>query len=135
MTEEKNISFGAMSSYKTVLIIEDEDPIRWVLKDGLTKEGFNVLEAKNGQEGLDLALSRHPDLILLDLILPKMYGLDVLKKIRSDSWGKNAFVVVLSSIDDSITKEAEALGVKDYLIKKDWKLDEAIKFIKSKLEF
>ncbi len=135
MTEENNVSFKAASPYKTILIIEDENAMRWALKESLVKEGFNVLEARNGQEGLNLALSEHPDLILLDLILPKIYGLDVLKKIREDSWGKNALVVILSSLDDQITKDAEALGIKDFLVKKDWNLEDTVKFVKSKLEF
>ena len=122
--------------YKTILIVEDEDALRWALKENLIKEGFNVLDAKNGQEGLDFALKNHPDLIFLDLVLPKMFGLDVLKKIREDDWGKNALVVVLTSLGNGeLEKQAEGFSVKDFLQKKDWKLEEAIKFVKSRLEF
>ncbi|OGM96648.1 MAG: hypothetical protein A3B86_04690 [Candidatus Yanofskybacteria bacterium RIFCSPHIGHO2_02_FULL_38_22b] len=136
MTDEQNINISPMGrSYKTVLIIEDEDAIRWALRDNLPQMGVNVLEAENGQKGLDLALSEHPDLIILDLILPKVYGIDVLKKLRDDEWGKNAKVVVITSMDnDEIAEEAKGFGVKEFLIKKDWQLDEVLKFIKSKLE-
>ena len=102
----------------------------------LVKEGFNVLDAKNGQEGLDFALKNHPDLIFLDLVLPKMFGLDVLKKIREDDWGKNALVVVLTSLGNGeLEKQAEGFSVKDFLQKKDWKLDEVVKWVKHKLEY
>ena len=136
MTDEQNINISPIGrSYKTVLIIEDEDAIRWALRDNLPQMGVNVLEAENGQKGLDLALSEHPDLIILDLILPKVYGIDVLKKLRDDEWGKNAKVVVITSMDnDEIAEEAKGFGVKEFLIKKDWQLDEVLKFIKSKLE-
>src|SRR3989344_5931193 len=124
MTDEKNINLSAIPPYKTVLVIEDEDAIRWTMKEALAKDGLRVLEAKNGQEGLDLALNEHPDLILLDLVLPKIFGLDMLKKLREDEWGKRALVIVLTSLSDGeISKQAEDLGVKDLLIKKDWKLD------------
>src|SRR3990167_6657625 len=111
MTDEQNINISPIGrSYKTVLIIEDEDAIR-------------------------LALSEHPDLILLDLVLPKIYCIDVLKKLRTDEWGKNAKVVVITSMDNNeIAEEAKGFGVKEFLIKKDWQLDEVLKFIKSKLE-
>jgi len=122
--------------YKTILIVEDEDALRWALKENLIKEGFNVLDAKNGQEGLDFALKNHPDLIFLDLVLPKMFGLDVLKKIREDDWGKNALVVVLTSLGNGeLEKQAEGFSVKDFLQKKDWKLDEVVKWVKHKLEY
>jgi len=138
MDEEKNINISKLSPYKTILIVEDEDPIRWALKESLKKEGFNVLEAKNGQEGLDLALKNHPDMILLDLVLPKIFGIDVVKRIRADGgeWGKNALIVILTSLNaDGIPNEAKELGVENYFVKGDWKLEEVVGWIKNKLEF
>lgn len=136
MTDEKNINLSAIPPYKTVLIIEDEDAIRWALKEGLTKEGLQVFEAKNGQEGLDLALKEHPNMILLDLVLPKIFGLDMLRKLRGDEWGKEALVVVLTSLNDGeVSSQAEDLGVKDFLVKKDWHLEDLMRWIKNKLEF
>src|SRR3989344_9652537 len=110
-TQTINI-YPANPVYKTILIVEDEDALRWALKENLLKEGFNVFDAKNGQEGLDFALKNHPDLILLDLVLTKMFGLDVLKKIRENDWGRNALVVVLTSLGNGeLEKQAEDLGV------------------------
>ena len=135
MTDENNINLTAIPPYKTVLVIEDEDAIRWALKEGLAKEGLQIFEAKNGQEGLDLALKEHPDLILLDLVLPKIYGMDMLKKLRENEWGQKALVVVLTSLDDGeITQQAKDLGINDFLVKKDWKLEDLVKWVKSKLE-
>ncbi|MDP3792738.1 MAG: response regulator [bacterium] len=135
MTDENNINLNAIPAYKTILIIEDEDPIRWALKENLGKEGLNVIEAKNGQEGLELALKEHPDLILLDLVLPKVYGLDMLKKLREDEWGQKALVIVLTSLDDGeITQQAKDLGINDFLVKKDWKLEDLVRWVKNKLE-
>ena len=66
----------------TILIIEDEKPISDIIKFNLQKEGFDILTAYDGKEGLEMALSANPDLILLDIMLPGMNGFDVCKKIR-----------------------------------------------------
>ncbi|MDE2041118.1 MAG: response regulator [Patescibacteria group bacterium] len=103
---------------KRVLIIEDEPPILKVLSDQLTKEGVSVATAVDGAAGLELALKTHPDIILLDLILPVMHGLECLRKLRQDPWGRDVPVVVLSNLSDKRRiAEAEDLGVKEYLLK------------------
>ncbi|MBI3633075.1 MAG: response regulator [Candidatus Vogelbacteria bacterium] len=122
---------------KKVLIVEeveDDVSIRNILRDTLMAEGFGVLDAKNGEEGLDIALQYHPDLILLDIVMPKMNGLAMLKKLREDEWGKTARVIILTNYDDN-EKIAEAMGneVFQYLIKSDIKLESLIKMIKSKI--
>lgn len=73
---------------KTILVVEDQIPILQILVYRFDSEGFNVIEAKNGKDGLELALKEHPDLILLDIILPKLDGIEMLKKLRADNWGK-----------------------------------------------
>ena len=65
-----------------VLIVDDERPIRRFLRASLTSHGFEVLEAENGQEAFNYMTSRHPDLIILDLALPDMDGIDILKRLR-----------------------------------------------------
>ena len=103
---------------KRVLIIEDEPPMLKVLSARLAQEGVEVATALDGAAGLDLALKTHPDIILLDLILPVMHGLECLRKLREDSWGKNVPVIVLSNLSDKRrVAEAEAYGIKDYLLK------------------
>jgi CheY-like chemotaxis protein len=127
--------FSMTNLKKTILIIEDEEPMQIALEDILKFEGFNVLKAVNGEEGLSTALREHPDLILLDILMPQMNGLVMLKKLRTDDWGKNAKVIVLTNYDE---KEYVATALEneayDYFIKTDIKITEVIQKIKEKLE-
>ena len=125
------------SENKNVLVIEeieDDALLRKVLHDKLVLEGFGVLEANNGEEGLAVALERHPDLILLDILMPKMGGLAMLKKLREDEWGKTARVIILTNYDD-VEKIADAFGnrVFEYYLKADTPLDELIRKVKENL--
>ena len=92
----------------TVLIIEDELDLRGLLKTKLISEHFEVLEADNGKIGLDISLSSHPDIILLDIVMPVMDGLAMLKELRQDEWGKTAKVIVLSNLNEA-EKVSESL--------------------------
>lgn len=87
-----------MANKKIVLIVEDEASLRNVLRDQLVQDGFSVMEAKNGAAGLKMALDSHPDLILLDLVMPVMDGLTMLKKLRREKWGKTAPVIILTNL-------------------------------------
>lgn len=75
-----------MKKSKKILIVEDEKNLRTAIVDVLQYANFETLEAKNGKEGLKLALKEHPDLILLDLFMPEMDGMTALGKIRRDTW-------------------------------------------------
>jgi DNA-binding response OmpR family regulator len=120
---------------KIILIVEDEANLADALHDKLTREGFNILKAKNGEEGLATAFTRHPDLILLDILMPKMDGLTVLKKLREDAWGKLVQVIIFTNYAEA-EKISEALSnkVTDYLVKADWDIDAIAKKIKEKLQ-
>lgn len=111
-----------------ILIVEDDLDLLEVLKKKFIAEKFDVLEAVNGQIGLDEALRQHPDLILLDIIMPVMDGMTMLKKLREDLWGKNASVLLLTNLSDE-SKVAEAMkhNVFDYLVKADWNISDVIK--------
>ncbi|OGZ07292.1 MAG: hypothetical protein A3D65_02230 [Candidatus Lloydbacteria bacterium RIFCSPHIGHO2_02_FULL_50_13] len=120
---------------KKVLIVEDEAPLRNAVTDILSFEGFTVFQAKNGQEGLDTAFKEHPDLILLDLLMPIMDGLTMLEKLRQDAtWGKDAAVILLTNINDpeKIALATEA-GSYDFLVKSDWNIEDVVKKIKMRL--
>lgn len=120
---------------KILLIIEDEINLLNLLRDEFIKEGFDVLTAIDGVSGLNLALTKHPDLILLDLILPKKDGLSVLRELRQDSWGMDASVIILSNLSEAEKiSEASEKEVFDYLVKADWKLEDVIKKVKEKLK-
>lgn len=119
----------------TILVIEDETVLRHLLVTKLKREGYTVFEAENGRAGLDVAINREPQLILLDIIMPTMNGVDMLKNLRQDSWGKNAHVILLTNLSDAEgIEEAKAYGVNDYLVKADWSLEELASQVKDKLK-
>ena len=72
---------------RTILVAEDEEPLRKALNQKLKAAGFDVIEAADGEEAYDLAINHHPDLILLDQLMPKLTGLAVLERIRQDQVG------------------------------------------------
>ena len=120
---------------KKILIVEDEAPLRNAVTDILTFEGFSVFQASNGQEGLEVALKEHPDLILLDLMMPVMDGLTMLEKLRMDEvFGKSAAVILLTNINDpeKVAQATEA-GSYDFLVKSDWNIEDVVKKIKGRL--
>lgn len=105
---------------KTILIIEDEQPLIRILRQALASQDCDLIGAASGDTGLNIALKLKPDLILLDIMLPKLNGIELLKKLREDTWGKTVPVLVLSNFNDyeKIT-QARKLGVIDYIIKSD----------------
>ena len=118
-----------MKTQKTVLIVEDEKSPRSAMADILRLKGFLPLEAKNGLEGVKIALSEHPDMILLDLIMPEMDGMTALKKIREDSWGAHAPVIILTNVSATSEKIVEDMVTHkpiNYLIKSDWKIHDVV---------
>jgi len=121
---------------KKILIIEDELPMLKALSDKFTREGFSVLEAQNGEEGLDVAIKTHPDLILLDLFMPIMDGKDMMKKLRNDSWGKNVPIIILTNLnpDDKTLNEILESGPSYYFIKSKWKLEDLVRKVKEELK-
>ena len=119
---------------KKILVIEDETDLRTVLKDKLTKEGYEVLEASNGAEGVNSAKVNQPDLILLDIIMPKENGLDVLKDIRNTTSLISTPVFVLTNLADEKSAEvAKKLGATEYIIKSNIKVEDLALKIKDTL--
>lgn len=102
----------------TVLVIEDEPDIREAMAEAVAEAGFTVLTAENGEVGLSTALTKKPDLILLDIIMPILDGHEVLKKLRQDPWGQNVKVIMLTAMDDiqSIARAHEG-NITDYIVK------------------
>jgi DNA-binding response OmpR family regulator len=118
-----------MEKQKTILIVEDEKSLRDALVDILNRKNFLPLEAKNGREGVELALSNHPDLILLDLIMPEMDGMTALKKIREDAWGSHVPVVILTNLSATNEQLVEDMVMHRpmyYLVKSDWKIHDVV---------
>lgn len=119
---------------KKILIAEDEKTLREPLVRLLTSEGFTVFEAEDGEQGLEIALKEHPDVVVTDVKMPKKEGLEMLADLRKDPWGKTVPVILLTNVNDveSVSAAMEH-SVTDYFIKAESDLFEIVNKIKSKL--
>ena len=116
---------------KTILFIEDEPTIQKSISRFLEKEGYEVKSALDGEIGLETAKKVKPDLILLDLILPKKDGFEVLKELKKEEATKNIPVIALTNLEESNNIERVlSLGATAYLIKANYKLEEIVEKIK-----
>lgn len=116
---------------KAILIVEDEISLLHALQDAFERGGFLVLTAKDGKEGLNIALTRHPDFILLDILMPNMNGVEMLSKLRNNPWGYNAQVSMLTNIiDTKHILDAKDLRVNAYIIKSDREIEDVVKDVK-----
>lgn len=105
-----------MSDALRVLVIEDEEPLRIGLVDALSAEGFEVTEAADGQAGLDRALAEAPDVVLLDLMLPRLDGFSVLRRLRQDRLA--SAVIILSARGEEWDRvQGFEYGADDYVVK------------------
>ena len=121
---------------KKILVVEDELALLQILVEKLNLKGYETLSARNGEEGLDIALKEYPDLILLDLLLPKLDGMHLLSHLRMNGgeWGKSARVIILTNLNDQeAMDQAIKAGVKHYLLKSDWKLEDIMKKVSETL--
>ncbi|MFA6594381.1 MAG: response regulator [Candidatus Buchananbacteria bacterium] len=119
---------------KKLLIIDDEPIVLKALSAQFNSKQIKVLTATDGVEGWKTAKKEKPDLILLDLVMPKMDGLEMLAKLRKNKWGKKAEVVILSNLSDSSkVAQAVALGTFEYLVKVDWNVADVAAKVKKKL--
>lgn len=116
---------------KKILIIEDEIPILNGISDKFIYEGFIVFKAENGQEGLDSALKNHPDMIIVDDLMPNTDGFYFLENLRKDEWGKNAKVIIWSNSHDSKTiARSQKIGTQDFMIKSEWEYIDVVKRVR-----
>lgn len=119
---------------KKILFIEDESALQKTFGDTLSQEGYKMVSAMDGEEGLRMAESEKPDLILLDLILPKMNGFDVLKRLKDSAGLKDIPVIVLTNLEGTgDVEKALELGATTYLVKANYTLEEVIQKIKKSL--
>jgi DNA-binding response OmpR family regulator len=101
---------------RKVLVVEDDPPILAGIKDNLEHEGYTVLTAADGQEGLRLALAEDPDLVILDVMMPKLSGFDVLKRLREERI-RGAVIVLTAKRADEDKVRGLKLGADDYVAK------------------
>lgn len=123
-----------MDEKKKILIVEDETPLALALGNTLEQEGFEVLKATDGDMGLRMSLETHPDIILADLKLPKMSGIEMITALRADEWGKKAKVVILTNTSNPATlEEAMRVGAFYYFVKSDSSMADIVTAIRSQL--
>ena len=117
-----------------ILVIEDDTFLRELIVQKLLKEGYEVSEAIDGEDGIKKVTEEKPDIILLDIILPGMDGFEVLKKIKEDETVQRIPVIILSNLgqQDDIDKGIK-LGAKDYLIKAEFTPGEIVEKVKGAL--
>ncbi|MDD4989812.1 MAG: response regulator [Candidatus Pacebacteria bacterium] len=115
---------------KKILLIEDEAALQKSLSDTLRNTGFEVFSALDGEIGERLAKSEHPDLIILDLILPKKDGFEVFKALKDDKDTQDIPVVILTNLEkiENVEKVLE-MGAKTYLVKANYTLQEIVEKI------
>lgn len=121
---------------KKILIIEDNRSYLTALTDKLNLEGFTVRTAEDGEKGLNLAKTEHPDLLLIDIMLPKMNGITIMNNLRQENWGQVLPIIVLTNLspDDDIIQKIMENQPAYYLIKSQVSLDEILTKIKNLLQ-
>jgi CheY-like chemotaxis protein len=119
---------------KSVLIVDDEESLVSVLTRKFEDEGITAYAAYNGKQGLEMALEKHPDIILLDIMMPEMDGFDVMKNLQEDSWGKSVPIILLtnSSSIDTVAK-AVSTGMSEFLVKTDIRLEDVVQKVKDRI--
>lgn len=120
-----------VKSVKKVLIVEDDLALSYILEKSLKREGFSVFLAKDGAEGLKMFSASKPDLVLLDIIMPKMDGFTMLKELRKTKSGKATPVIILTNLaDPQMENKMTDQKVIDYLVKSDWTIADLMKRIR-----
>ena len=118
-----------------ILVVEDETFLVKIYAVKLKKEGYDVSIANDGEQAVKMAEELRPDLILLDLILPKMNGFEALERMRAAAVNKETPVIVLSNLgQEEDIKRAEALGADDYLVKANFSIQDIVAKIRETLD-
>ena len=120
---------------KKLLIVDDDSVVRTMYEGRFTGEEFTTITAGNGEEGLTLALKEHPDLILLDVDMPKMDGITMMQRLRFDAWGKTVPIILLTNLDtnDKILQGVVKAEPSYYLLKDQVEPEEVFEKVKEVL--
>lgn len=119
---------------KRILLVEDDDALANVYENRLKAEGFELRRVSNGEDALANALSFRPDLVLLDVMMPKVSGFDVLDILRNTPETQDLKIIMLTALSQESDKErAESLGVDDYLVKSQVVIADVVDRIKTLL--
>lgn len=124
----------SMEGY-SVLVVEDEEAVQMLLCKALEEKGYTVYRAGDGKLGLSLALEKHPDIILADLKLPGMGGMEMIEAIRKDSWGKSAEIVIFTNASDAQSlEEAMRHETYFYIVKGDSTMEQVVEKITARVK-
>lgn len=117
-----------------ILIIEDEEVLLLTLESKLKKEGYDVITARNGEDGLDLIKKESPDLVLLDIVMPKMTGMEMMEKLKRNESIVAPLIVVISNSGQPVElEELKRLGASDWLIKTNFNPQELVEKVRTLL--
>lgn len=120
---------------KKILFVEDEPTLQKAISEVLTQEGFQVFSALDGEKGIEMIKTEKPDLVLLDLILPKKDGFEVLKEMKEAEELKDIPVIVLTNLEGiGDVEKALSLGATTYLVKANYELDDVVEKIKQNIK-
>jgi DNA-binding response OmpR family regulator len=120
---------------KKVLVVEDDLVLQRTVFDFLALEGFEMVAASNGEEGIEVAKRENPDLILLDIILPKKDGFEVIEALKADEETKNIPIILLTNLGSlNDVEKALKMGANNYLVKADYKMEEVARKVKEVLK-
>ena len=116
---------------KKILIVEDSKSYLWIISQTLVEAGFTVTTAENGEDGLTAAAKEKPDLVLLDITMPKMDGIEMAKRLRETD--KNIPIIFLTNMSDLAHVSQGMETANDYIVKADTSVEDIVVRIKSKL--
>ncbi len=117
-----------------ILVVDDEMPMLQMISGALQSAGLTVIQAKNGQEGQEVALKERPDLIVTDNLMPLTTGIQMVANLRKDPWGAKVPVIVMTNVNDlNAVNESLQAGITDYVMKADVDLDQITRMVKTKL--
>ena len=118
-----------------ILIVEDEEQTLKALAEKFSREGFRIVSARNGEEGLKVAFRERPDMVLLDILMPRMGGEEMLKELRQQDWGKDTPVIILTNLSSTerVNKVLAQGDYDEFLVKSNWTLADLVKKVKERL--
>lgn len=119
---------------KKILLVEDEEIMLSLLEKRLKEEGYDIRIARDGQAGLSMMREEKPDLVLLDIIMPRMSGFEVLENMRADVALRDILVIIISNSGQPVEIDrAQVLGVKDWLIKTEFDTKEVVEKVRKQI--
>lgn len=118
-----------------ILVVEDETPMRRMLSAVLQQANLVVIEAGNGEKGLELALKERPAMIVTDNLMPIMNGVDMIAELRRDTWGATVPVILMTNVNsmEAVNKVLQSGGSTDYVMKGDVQLDQVVAMVRQRL--